>query len=121
MARHHICKVSDIKEGEIYPASAGAVRIVLSRLPDGALKAYTSRCPHQGACLDYGLVTGMVEGGSVNELTVDNARNVLRCPWHGFEFSLETGRAIVQNAIGKYLRLRSYEVEIEGDDVFVVI
>lgn len=120
MARHTVCKLADVRQGEIYPAMVGKARIVLSRTPDGEVKAYTGRCPHQGACLEFGLITEMVEGDHLNDITVDKDHCVLRCPWHGFEYSLSTGQAVVQNAIGKYLRLRAYEVEIEGDDVVVV-
>lgn len=120
MARHTVCKLSEVKEGEIFPATVDKARIVLSRDADGEVKAYMGRCPHQGACLEFGLVTELVEGDSLNDLKVDKSKCVLRCPWHGFEFSLSTGQAVVENHLGKYLRLRKYEVEIDGDDVVVV-
>lgn len=120
MARYTVCKVADLEEGKIVPATAGKARIVLSRLANGEIRAYTGRCPHQGAPLEYGCVTSLVAGDHLNEITVDASCNVLRCPWHGFEFSLATGQAVVQNTLGKYLRLRRYEVEIDGDDVVVV-
>jgi len=120
MARHTVCKVSDVTQGKVFPANVGKARIVISRDTSGEVRAFAGRCPHQGACLEFGQVTEMVEGETVNDLTVDKAHHVLRCPWHGFEFSLHTGQAVVQNNIGKYLRLRRYEVEIDGDDVIVV-
>lgn len=120
MARHTVCKVSDVRQGEVWPAMVGKARILLSRSPNGDIRAYAGRCPHQGAPLEYGCVVDLVEGDHLNEISVDKSCNVLRCPWHGFEFSLATGQAVVQNAIGKYLRLRTYEVEIKGDDVVIV-
>lgn len=120
MARHAVCKVSDVEEGKVFPATVGKARIVISRDTGGKISAFAGRCPHQGACLEFGQVTDMVEGDRLNDLTVDKSHAVLRCPWHGFEFSLQTGQAVVANNIGKYLRLRAYEVEIDGDDVVVV-
>lgn len=120
MARHTVCKLTDLKDGEIVPATVENRRIIVSRLPTGEVKAFTGRCPHQGACLEYGLVTDLVEGETVNEISVDKTCSVLRCPWHGFEFSLMTGQAVVANSLGKYLRLRSFDVEIDGEDVVVV-
>ena len=120
MARHTVCKLSDVMKGKIVPATVGRAVIVISRDATGEVRAFAGRCPHQGARLEFGQVTEMVEGETVNDLSVDKTHHVLRCPWHGFEFSLNTGQAVVQNAIGKYLRLRRYEVEIDGDDVIVV-
>lgn len=120
MARHSVCKLSDIEEGKVFPATAGKARIVLSRNAEGAVSAFTARCPHQGACLEFGHITDMVEGDVLNDITVNKSHAVLRCPWHGFEFSLQTGQAVVANGNGKHLRLRRFEVEIEGEEVIVV-
>lgn len=120
MARHTVCKLSDVKEGKVFPATVGKARIVISRDTGGDVKAFSGRCPHQGACLEFGQVTEMVEGDTLNDLTVDKTHHVLRCPWHGFEFSLNTGQAVVENFNGKFLKLRRYDVEIEGDDIVVV-
>ena len=43
-------------------------------------------------------------------------RNVLLCPWHGFEFDLETGGDPCVPGRPD-LRLKTYRVEVEGDNV----
>lgn len=120
MARHTVCKASDLKTGEMIPATVGRVRVLVSRLPNGEVRAFTGRCPHQGAKLEFGCITHLNGGARVNEITVDKACSILRCPWHGFEFSLESGQALVENDNGKFLRLRKFDVETDGEDIVVV-
>ncbi|MFC7658695.1 Rieske (2Fe-2S) protein [Pseudonocardia benzenivorans] len=40
------------------------------------------------------------------------------CPWHGYEFTLATGRSIVEP---EKLRVRTYEVAVEDGDVVVYV
>ncbi|XP_026873479.2 uncharacterized protein HI_0077 [Electrophorus electricus] len=54
--------------------------IVLVRSDDGRFWAMDSSCPHEGGPLDQ---------GDIEDL--GNGRLALICPWHCFEFSLETG------------------------------
>ena len=120
MARHTVCRLEDLPVGKIVPANAGRARIVLSREETGEVRAFAGRCPHQGAHLEFGCITDLTEGERPNEISVDKSCSVLRCPWHGFEFSLATGQAVVADERGRFLKLRSYEVQIDGDDVIVV-
>lgn len=120
MTRHTICKANDVKVGQLTPANIGRASIVLVRLPSGDIRAVSGYCPHQSAPLQHGCVSGMTEGDVPNELTFGHCGEVLRCPWHGFEYSLVTGEPLVPApAIGRP-RLRIYDVEIEGDDVVVL-
>ncbi len=38
---------------------------------------------------------------------------ILKCPWHQWEFDIRTGRALYDET----LRVRTYDVRIEGDEV----
>jgi len=49
-------------------------------------------------------------------LSFDASQDVLVCPWHGFEFSLDSGRELCWN---KRSRLRFYPVHEAEGDVFV--
>jgi len=42
---------------------------------------------------------------------------ILRCPWHGWEFDLTNGQLLVDSTT----KLRGYPVEIEDEDLFVVL
>ncbi len=39
------------------------------------------------------------------------------CPWHGWEFNLRTGR----HPGNPNMRLRSYDVTVKDDEVYVVV
>jgi nitrite reductase/ring-hydroxylating ferredoxin subunit len=43
---------------------------------------------------------------------------IVRCPWHGYEFEIASGRAIVD---GSRMRVKTYDVALEGNDVVVYI
>jgi 3-phenylpropionate/trans-cinnamate dioxygenase ferredoxin subunit len=82
---------------------------------DGRLYALRNRCPHQGAPLCLGPVAPLViapcPGSYVAERT-----EVIRCPWHGWEFQLADGRSWVDP---EGTRVRAYPVEVRGGQVLV--
>lgn len=119
MTKHIVCKVSEIQEARLTRANIGRAPIVLLRLPSGEIRAFGGRCPHQGAPLEYGCVSGMTSADVPNVLTYDHAGEILRCPWHGFEFSLVNGKPLAPPSTASAMRLRFYQVEVEGDDVVV--
>jgi len=41
---------------------------------------------------------------------------LIACPWHGYEFVLETGRPLLD--LGR-LRVRTYQVEVENGEVVI--
>ena len=86
---------------------------------DGALFAVFNRCPHQQAPLSKGSLTGAVLPTSiVGERKYGLELGVLRCPWHKYEFDLTTGRCL---ADPERLRIATYEVREEGDEIAVYV
>ena len=79
----------------------------------GTAHGVRNRCPHSGAPLCLGRVRDR-EGGSPGAYAL-TGRRVLRCPWHGWEFDLETGRCLDDDA----LRAAVYAVEVVGGVVRV--
>jgi nitrite reductase/ring-hydroxylating ferredoxin subunit len=120
MARHTVCRTDEIRVGELTRASIGRFPIVLCRLPCGEIKAFSGRCPHQGADLAYGCIVGATSSELPNTLTYHSVVEVLRWPWHGFEFCLKSGRPAVEATAKLSLQLRFYQVEIDRDQVVVV-
>ena len=116
-----LAKVSELKELEPKIVKVRDLSIGIYRHND-KFYAYLDRCPHQGGPPCEGLIVGNVEcelgkgGMRIKEYTSTEKYNLL-CPWHGFDFDLETG--ICRS--NKRYRLRSYRVVTEGDDVLVDI
>ncbi|MGO4494875.1 hypothetical protein AB4114_03020 [Paenibacillus sp. 2RAB27] len=44
-------------------------------------------------------------------------KEILRCPWHGWEFGLKGCKHLVEGGV----QLRGYEVEVEGSEIYVLI
>jgi nitrite reductase (NADH) small subunit len=72
----------------------------------GTAHGVRNRCPHGGAPLCLGRVRER-EAGTPGSYALAGER-VLRCPWHGWEFDLESGRCLDDPA----LRAGVYPVEI---------
>jgi nitrite reductase (NADH) small subunit len=84
---------------------------------DGALYALRNVCPHHGAPLCLGTVTGrMALTTAPHRYEYQAEPKVLRCPWHGYEFDLRDGRSMLKP---ESLRVRSYRIEIERGEVVV--
>lgn len=74
-----------------------------------------NRCPHGGGPLCLGRVRER-EGGSPGRYELAGER-VLRCPWHGWEFDLESGQCLDDPS----LRAAVYPVEITGSVVRIAV
>lgn len=66
-------------------------------------------CPHSGAPVCEGQVTGRVTCDDDGRAGYDHAARTLRCPWHRWEFDLTTGRAVIP---GVRQRLKTYPTRI---------
>ena len=119
MTRVVLCKLAEVATGRLTQATLGRAAIVLTRLPDGRIRAFAGRCPHQGGPLAAGCVTGVTTADRPNELQLTRLGEVIRCPWHGFEWDMVTGQPLVAEPADRRLRLRFLDVAIDGCEVVV--
>jgi nitrite reductase (NADH) small subunit/3-phenylpropionate/trans-cinnamate dioxygenase ferredoxin subunit len=91
-------KLGEFREGRGRVVTVSGVKVAVFRVGD-KLHAVRDRCPHMGASL----AEGTISGGAV------------RCSWHGWRFDLETGDCDRKD----WVELPVYEVRVEGDDVMV--
>jgi nitrite reductase/ring-hydroxylating ferredoxin subunit len=108
MAEQDLCAAAAVRPGALHQVTLGRRDIVLTRLPDGAIRAFAARCPHHGAPLAAGCVGGEVAVNGAGPC-VKRVGEVVRCPWHGFEFDLVTGAPLVEAPAGLPMQLRFYE------------
>ena len=80
---------------------------------DGELFAVANACPHHGGPLCHGRVSGARLPSDPYEHKWGRENRVLTCPWHGWEFDLETGRALFDDKV----RVRTFEARVEGAEV----
>lgn len=112
MAKYKVAHISELKPGQRKCVTAGGRPIVLFNV-DGAYFALLNRCPHQGAPLGHGIVTGEVTSSLPGQYSFSQSGDVLRCPWHGWEFRLKTGESWFDPA---KTRVRTYETSVGPED-----
>ncbi len=110
MGRHVVARVSELPPGErkiveVEGRSIGVFNV------HGDYYALRNICPHQGAPLCLGDVMGTAAPSRPGEYLWEREGEILRCPWHGWEFDLKTGRSIFNP---HKMRVRSYEVSVDG-------
>jgi nitrite reductase (NADH) small subunit len=84
----------------------------------GRLYGLLNRCAHQGGPLCTGrMVTGTLAADAASDWrrrwVLDG--EVIACPWHGLEYHVPTGQCLAF----PHIRVRRYDVRVEGDDVVV--
>lgn len=114
--RHYFGTLAEIQEGRFTIREFGN-RSVGATLHRGKLIVVLNFCPHAGAPICSGKIIPKQIFDASHELTLDAEHPVLRCPWHGWEFSLENGRTVVESR----LRLAYLEFEIDEGSIFVMI
>lgn len=107
--RYVVCAASALASGERKIVEAGGRSIGVFNI-SGEYFAVRNVCPHQQAPLCEGTLTGMTEPGVVGEYRWMRAGRVLRCPWHGWEFDIETGKSSFNP---HRVRVKTYEVALE--------
>jgi len=50
-------------------------------------------CPHQGGSLFNGYQAGLAESDRPADYRYSRQGEIIRCPWHGWEFDIRTGRS----------------------------
>ena len=112
MRRYIVGKVSELPPGErkiveVQGRSIGVFNV------HGTYYALRNSCPHQGAPLCHGAITGMTVPSKPGEYVWAREGEILRCPWHGWEFDVTSGRSVCNP---HRTRVRTYEVTVEEDE-----
>lgn len=77
--------------------------------------AIANACPHYGGPLGRGRLTGARVADVPYEHRWERENRIIVCPWHGWEFDLETGAALFDSRV----RVRTFDARAE-DGVIVV-
>ncbi|MBF9033210.1 Rieske 2Fe-2S domain-containing protein [Rhodobacterales bacterium HKCCE2091] len=112
MGRHVIARADEIAPGKSKRVEVEGRDIAVFNTGTG-YRAVTNRCPHEGADLCRGIVARFVDAEGPGEFTVVEDKVMVRCPWHGWEFDLDTGRSYCDP---NRVRVKSFEVAMEGPD-----
>lgn len=115
--KYTVARLKDFPSGSRLRVEINKQRIAVFNI-DGRFYAINDKCPHQFAPLSRGRLQGTVICNAQNgwKLSWESEGEILVCPGHGMEFDVKTGKGI-----GYKLKLRTYEVVIEDDDVRLVL
>lgn len=108
--RYVVAQAAEIPPGGRKLVTAGGREVVIFNL-DQQFYALINRCPHEGASLFHGDCIGVVSSSRPGEYEYARRGEMLRCPWHGWEFDIRTGQSWCDRA---RLRVVSYETTVEA-------
>jgi nitrite reductase/ring-hydroxylating ferredoxin subunit len=112
MGRYVVATVDEIPPGGRKIVEAAGRSIGVFNL-GGEFFALRNSCPHQGGDLCRGPISGFVSSSGPGDYRYNRHGEIIRCPWHGWEFDITTGRSVFNP---HRLRVRSYDVTIEPDE-----
>jgi nitrite reductase/ring-hydroxylating ferredoxin subunit len=107
--RSVVCRTRDLGPGQRRIVTVKGLSIGVFNVK-GRYYALYNRCPHKGAPLCEGIVTSGVQGTVPGEYRLVKEDEIIRCPWHGWEFDITTGRSWFNP---HRVRVRRYDVEVE--------
>jgi nitrite reductase (NADH) small subunit len=83
---------------------------------NGEFAALKNVCPHQGAPLCSGVITGTSEArtsaGDLLDVEWVREGEIITCPWHHWEFEIKTGRTVFPSRN----KVATYAVYVEHDE-----
>jgi nitrite reductase (NADH) small subunit len=100
MAFEKAVSASEIPAGSIKEVQVAGTPVAVAHV-GGTFYAINGTCLHRGGPLGEGQLNG----------------TVVTCPWHGWEFDVTTGKAVMNPAAG----VACYKTEVRGGEVFVDI
>ncbi len=109
---------SELADGGYRIVAVGELEVGIFRLGERFV-AYENRCPHYGGPVCQGKLFNRVEeiimpDQTSRGLRFGQERHVV-CPWHGYEFSLDTGR----HPGDPRVRLRPIPLRIAGASIYI--
>ena len=113
-AKHPVARVEDIPPGGRKILKVRGREVGVFNL-DGTYYALKNVCVHQGARVCLGKVTGTTLPSKVYEFKYGREGQILRCPWHGWEYDIKTGRSLFDEKVG----VVSYPVTVEDGQIYV--
>jgi len=110
MSRHVVAAVADLPPGSRKLVTVKGRPIAIFNIK-GEFFGLFNRCPHQGGSLCDGTLTGLLEADEPGQYRYSRQGEILRCPWHGWEFDIRTGQSWCDP---ERIRTRSYPVQVQA-------
>lgn len=112
-----VAEIGDIPVGRAIGVEIDGIEVAVFNT-DGEYFAMANRCAHQHAplCKAGEEKINAEHTWTKTRGTVDTDTNTVTCPWHLWEWDLETG---THEVTGK--RIGTFDVVVDGDDILIQI
>jgi len=112
LTKYVVATVDEIPPGErkivrIAERSIGVFNV------KGSYYAIRNKCPHGGGPMCEGVTSGLVRSDDPGTYDYVMRGEIIRCPWHGWEFEIATGQSWLDPA---KTRVRAYSTEVESGE-----
>lgn len=112
MSEYVVCRAGDLPPGGMRMVEVDGREIGVFNV-GGEFYALRNYCPHRGAPLCRGKVTGLMTGPEPGTYELTRDGEIIRCPWHGYEFDITTGEFVVDS---EKIRSITYDISVEPPD-----
>ncbi len=109
-----VCAFEDLADGQIHEVTIGTIVAAAVKVGED-VSVFSASCPHRGAPLTKGRVTHPLTSSAPGEIDVNRDCPTISCPWHGWEFRLDTGTMLVPEAT----RMKVFDSEVVDGRVVV--
>ena len=113
MPKYVVASVNEIPPGhrkvvEIARRSIGVFNV------KGNFYAIRNKCPHAGGPMCEGVTSGLVRSDQPGVYDYIMRGEIIRCPWHGWEFEIATGQSWFDPEKNK---VRAYPTSVEPGEL----
>ena len=116
MVRHVIAPVDELPPGTRKFLDIDGRPIAIFNIK-GEFFGLLNRCPHQGAALCEGPLIGLAQSSDPGEIEYTKLGEIIRCPWHGWEFDIRTGQSYCVQSLAAVGVSIGFLVRPQGDSV----
>ena len=114
--RHVVALAAELPSGQRKVVTVNGHEIGVFHVGDGYY-ALLNRCPHRAGPLCKGRLRPLVTSEGIAQVGYERESEILKCPWHQWEFDIKTGQALYDEK----LRVKSYRVAQEGEEVVLYL
>jgi 3-phenylpropionate/trans-cinnamate dioxygenase ferredoxin subunit len=109
MARQVVAAAREIEPGGRKLVEVAGRAIVVFNIA-GEFFALANRCPHKAGELCKGKISSFISSPEPGVYEISHEGEVIRCPWHGWEFHIRTGKSWCDP---RTMNARAFEVKVE--------
>jgi nitrite reductase/ring-hydroxylating ferredoxin subunit len=113
--KYLVCTIDQLQSGKAFIAEVNGIEIGIF-LENEKVFAVRNMCPHKLAPVCEGTVSGTMLPSEPCDFQYGLEGQVLKCPWHGWEFDLASGESLFGISNRK---VKTYQTILEKNQIFI--